>query len=608
MDCWVVKISAIVILLLPALGRADNASATEHGARENPTDVFNAATEQIPTHREGFSFLHTYESTGRYWLGLEKAGLLRPTNGIRLVNSPWSDERHRFNEVARPGGPLWQVLEQRKCNFVVDRVVGGSMYSPYAFDGQLIDRYTALLGDRFLGGQVHEPGSNTCSDWYRFTNASKEYASKPIDPQDPVLRDYFHWNDVEHWLDYGTLDDYAGRVRYNTPASFWREVVSKGRQHAARFNGRFAYCEGSEYGRFAWHLFYKCGATSCLAEVGVWASSQTPLMIAALRGAAKAAGKPWGVVYTAWGPGGGTSFIPVQDNSWRITKKALNDSKWPVGPELGCSTAMQRRVLFHAYLSGAHTLQEEWGAEYNLLAWDEGTLSSSGKVTRDLLDFQDGHPDVGEPYTPIALVVDATVPPPRDNPIWNVNLCQQLFRYADADNKNASRPGAGTPEVGCYPPCALPEVFDVVPSDAPESLWRSYTEIIPVETSQVPASAKPCRSEEVYGRLADAVERLSPFARLTHLPMQINCRASDRTWIVALYNPWGAVRGDVYDTGSILDEGCAIEDIVQSKFAIASVRVIHAWPSSSGTLLEGGNIHVKVGPGGTLVLQITQKE
>lgn len=606
MNCWVVKVAAIVVVLLPALGLADNVSAADHGVTKDATDGIVAAPARSPMHREGFSFLHTYESTGRYWLGLEKAGLLRATNGVRFVNSPWSDERQRFNEVARPDGPLWQILERRKCHFIIDRVVGGSMYSPYTFDGQLIDRYKALLGERFLGGQVHEPASNTCSDWYRFTNASKEYASKPIDPQDPVLRNYLHWNDVEHWLDYGTLDDYAGQVHYGPPADFWREVISKAKRHAARVNDRFAYCEGSEYGRFAWHLLYKYGANACLAEVGVWASSQTPFMIAALRGAAKAAGKPWGIVYTAWGPTGGTCFIPIEDNSWRVTKKVLDDSKWPVGPELGCSTALQRRIFFHAYLSGAYTLQEEWGAECNLLSWDEGTLSSSGEVVRDLLDFQKAHPDVGEPYTPIALVLDANVPPPRDNPTWNVNLCQHLFRYTDADNKNASRPDAGSAEVPCYPPCALPEVFDVVSSDAPESLWKSYKEIIPVETSQVPAGAKPCRSEEVYGRLADAVERLSPFARSTHLPMQINRRNSDGAWIVALYNPWGAARGDVYGTGSILDQQCAISDRIQAKFPLASVKVIHAWPESSTTLLQGNDVHVTLGPGGTLVLEIAE--
>ena len=350
-------------------------------------------TSNSPTQRDGFAFLHSYESTGRYWKGLEKAGLVRPTNGIRLVNSPWGEESRRFNEVARIGGPLHQILQQRKCHFIVDRIVGGSQYCPYKFDAPTIQHYKSLLGEKLLGGQLHETISNTHNDWGRFVAADKKFATEPIRPDE--LRKYFTQQDQTHYLEYGTLDDYAGRVHYSNPETLWKEIERLGKTQAARFNSQFAYCEGSVYGQWAWSIFYKFGAAYCIAEVGPWASNQTQFAIASLRGAAKAAGKPWGVFFAPWGPKGCTCFIPPAQISWQVPEKTLIDSNWPIGPQYGCSSAMQRRIFFHAYLSGAHTLHEEWGAEDNLLDWDKGTLSSYGLVTRDFLDFQDANPDVG---------------------------------------------------------------------------------------------------------------------------------------------------------------------------------------------------------------------
>jgi hypothetical protein len=549
--------------------------------------------------RNGFAFLHTYESTGRYWKGIEKAGLVRPGNGVRLVNSPWGEDFRRFNEVAKPGGPLHEFLRQHKCHFIVDRVAGGSRYYSYPFDKILIEHYRSLLGEKFLGGQLHETISNTHNDWNRIVKANAKFRTEPV--QAEFLRKYFTQNDPDHWLEYGTPDDFAGRVHFSNPETLWKEIERLGKNQAARFDSRFSYCEGSHYGKLAWHVFYRFGAAYCIAEVGPWASERSQFAIASLRGAAKAAGRPWGVFFAPWGPKGCTCFIPPDENSWRLEKKIFFDIGWPIGPEFGCSSAMQRRIFFHAYLSGAHTLHEEWGAEDNLLDWDAGMLSSYGRATRDFLDFQDAHPDVGEPFTPIALVMDASVPP--DNAPWN-KIFDKLFRYTDADKANAARTGSGKEEAACYPPCALPEIFDVVPSDAPAEVWKNYQEIIPVGKTPIPPGAKACPPEEVYDRLAAAVQKLSPFARATHLPMQINRRKSNGAWIVGIYNPWGAVRGDVENVGSTLNENCAVTDVLRPKFDVQSAQVIHAWPGSSKATLQAGTIPITVSPGGTLILEI----
>ena len=560
-------------------------------------------TAAHPLSEKTFSFLHTYEATGRYWKGLEKAGLLRSTNGVRLVHSPFGDDQaRRFNTVARAGGKLHKIIRQRRCPFVIDRVAGGAPYHAYDFDQKLIAEYAAIIGRRFLGGQVHETVCNTHNDWGRFVKADKRYATDPVRPD--AVRGYFNWESTDHWLEYGMPDDYAGRVHPADDAAWWQEIERNARRQGARFGSHFSYAEGSLWGRFTWHTFYKWGAAFGLAEVGPWASEQSQFVIASLRGAAKAAGKPWGVFFAPWGPKGCTSFIPEQDWSWNCPRRLLDASEWPVGPELGCSSAMQRRIFFHAYLSGAHTLHEEWGAEGNLTDWDKGMLSSYGLVTRDLLDFQEANPDIGEPYTPIALVLDARIPPPDAQP-WD-RLIKALYQNGPADSANAARKDNGQAEVPCYPPCVIPEVFDIVPSDASEQLWARYKEVIRVGPGDAPAPAKAYPEDQLADHIIAAAKELSPFSRTSHLIMQVNRRRADAAWIIGLYNPWGAVRGDVFGTGSILDTGCTQRDALHAKFPIKSARVLHAWPKESGLERKGDELQATVGPGGLLIAEVRE--
>jgi hypothetical protein len=552
--------------------------------------------------RASFSFLHTYEATGRYWRCLEKARLVRRGTGVRLVHSPFGDDARRFNAVARRGGRLYEIVNHAKCHFVVDRVVGGSPYHPYVFDSELIKTYAAMLGERLLGGQVHEVLSNVNNDWGRFRRADPKSAKEPIKPDE--LRAHFDWSNAQRCLEYGTVEDYAGRAFPTSPAAWWQQYEEAAKRQGARFGSHFSYCEGTGYGELVWHIFYRFGASWCLVEVGPWASQQTQLAIASLRGAARAAGKPWGVFYAPWGPDGCTSFIPPKDWSWQVPLDWMGRSGYAVSPAHGPSTALQRRIFFHSYLSGAHTLHEEWGAEGNFLDWDSGELSSYGRVTRDLLDFQEAFPDVGRPFTPIALVLDAAVL--RNLTPW-AKLKESLFRPGEAEAQVASRKDAGLAEAPCYPACAAAEIFDIVPSDAPRGVWDRYQVVIPVGDGRPPPGVKALPGSSASDQLIEAARELSPLARSTRLPMQINHRPSDGAWIVGLYNPWGARRGDVYGTGSILTDRCTVCEQLRPKFRMQSARAIHAWPASSTLTVADGTLQATMGPGGTLILEIIPK-
>lgn len=557
------------------------------------TGIARAGTSRPPLPcRDGFSFLHSYESTGRYWKGIAKAGLIRPTNGVRLVNSPFGDDdAHRFNAVAAVGGPLHAILAERKPWLVVDRVCGGAPYRDYPFDKGLIAEYVKLLGDRFLGGQVHEVLSNTHNDWNRFRTANAEKSAGPIDPED--FKGYLDWSAASKWLEYGTLADYAGRTRPADEPGFWVEAERNVKRQGERFGGRYSYAEGTGHGELAWPAFYRFGAASCFVEVGPWASSQTQFSIAVARGAARASGKPWGVFFAPWGPSGCTSWVSPPESSWRAPDSALEGSGWPVGPDRGPSSAFQRRSFFHAYLSGAYTLHEEWGAEDNLSDIDGGVLSSYGKVTRDLLDFQGAHPDVGTPFTPIAIEVENVLPP---NAGAVAGVKDAIFAPSAFDQAQAARPSANHAEAVCYPWMALPEVFDVIPGDAPKALREGYEVVIPAS------------SPDAAERLRASVSKYCPFHRETTLSMQVNRRASDGAWILGIYNPWGALRGDVATSGSVLDADCRQRDVIRATPGVKSVRVLHAWPEGTGAQRQAAAIACEVGPGGVLILEVQLDE
>ena len=278
-----------------------------------------------------------------------------------------------------------------------------------------------------------------------FSGPTRNMPTSHVDPNDPVLRKYFTWQDATtDCLGYGTLEDYAGRIHYeDQKGESWQKQFDRNlKAQAARFGGRFAYCEGG--GGDANHV-YKVGATTCLAEVGGMVRRANSIRHRTSARYGQSGRQTVGSGLYFLGPDGGTCFVPAKDNAWRLSEKVLNACAWPVGPKLGPSSAFQRRIFFHTYMSGAQTRCMKNGVARVICSTRTRRVSSSyGKVTRDLLDFQDAH-DAGEPYTPIALVGGEG------------EASKRLFEYADADKANKARAGAGNPlEVDCYSPWRCP--------------------------------------------------------------------------------------------------------------------------------------------------------
>ena len=108
-------------------------------------------------------FFHVYND--ECMVGLEKNGLINADSGFKIQNV-FSVPTHRlFNNIAAKGGVLHNLIREGHFPFYVDRIAGGVTYFPYAYDQSLIREYSELLGDWFLGFQLHESGSNRRGDW-----------------------------------------------------------------------------------------------------------------------------------------------------------------------------------------------------------------------------------------------------------------------------------------------------------------------------------------------------------------------------------------------------------------------------------------------------------
>lgn len=546
-----------------------------------------------------FTFLHSYESTGRYYESITAAGLVRPFTGIRLVNSTLGGDSARFNSSASPGMELFDIVNSERKTLVVDRLCGGIVYRDYDYDQGLISQYAHNLGDLFMGFQIHETVSNILHEWQNFLKISDDLRHRPVRETD------LNNPDFPQPLTYGSLaydwDDYVGRQFPADFAEMWENVFTAFRKKLKAVSDFGVYVEGACCGELAFAHMYKNGARWCELEVGPWAAIKIQFGVSALRGAATAYNKPWGIYFAPWGPQGCTSMIPLEQNCWNAPLSFFPQETHEPKPEHGPSSALHRNILFYSYIAQARCLYEEWGCECNLLDLDKPDLSSYGMVTKEFLDFVEDNPDCGTPVTPVALVLDVSQPPPT-------HLDQMLesgktmtwynarpIDYVWAEIKDAifkTNPTYYDFAILSICPSIVSDVYDIVPSDTPTEILDRYDTVIKIDQNTDP--------EDVLRTLIEA----SPFEKDGILPLQINYRESDEKWILAVYNPFGAKRGDVYNTGSELDESMNKQMRVALKYGhLRECRVLHKWNEKSSVELDGNSLVFELSPGGMLITE-----
>ena len=111
-------------------------------------------------------FFHVYNE--KCYEGLVKNNLINEDSGFKIQHAFSVPGELKFNNFAAKGTKLHSMIKENKIPFYVDRITGGITYHKYDFDKELIREYESILGDWFLGFQLHESASNiTDSDWKR---------------------------------------------------------------------------------------------------------------------------------------------------------------------------------------------------------------------------------------------------------------------------------------------------------------------------------------------------------------------------------------------------------------------------------------------------------
>lgn len=332
-------------------------------------------------------FFHVYNED--CYKSLEKNNLLNADSGFKIQHCFAVPKERLFNNYAAVGSQLHSLIKENNIPFYVDRITGGITYYPYQFDKKLIAEYKNLLGDWFLGFQMHESASNRRQEWAAMIKAMG--SKGPYDAAElrrKLLSDYAVTPDGEYLvgLSHDTAEYYAPRTYAETVADFEAEVKEMFQRRLNDTDNNVLPCD-------SYYLFSKLqnelGMRTFMPEVGC----QIPMMriaIALARATAKASNKTWGTYYECWrampdGSYGMPCFNLHPINEWYLSQETHPDDFTSFGPNGGSSRLLQNRIYYHTLMSGADYFSEEWGLNCSYTDMQDFTLSEYGQVKKDFI-------------------------------------------------------------------------------------------------------------------------------------------------------------------------------------------------------------------------------
>ena len=329
------------------------------------------------------------------FVGLEKNGLLNKDSGFKLQNVFSVPKPLLFNNIAAKGGKFYNLIREGNIPFYVDRIAGGITFFPYAFDKALIREYTEMLGDGFLGVQLHESGSNRRhSDWPRmikFTGGCKgpydlEELKRHLGKSSHAVTPDGEYLEI---TSHDTLAFYATQRFSETYQEYLEEMRDMFQRRMDDVDGHILPVD-SYY--MATKIQDEVGMKTFMPEVG----SQIPLMrmqVAMARGMAKASKKAWGTYYECWHhtpshPSGVSMPCYHVDlvNEWYLTQETHPDDFTSFGKNGGSSRLLQERIYFYSLMTGGDYIAEEWGANCSYDDMHDFTLSEYGLVKKKFIN------------------------------------------------------------------------------------------------------------------------------------------------------------------------------------------------------------------------------
>ena len=353
-------------------------------------------------------FFHVYNE--KCYEGLVKNNLLNEDSGFKIQHAFSVPGELKFNEFAAKGTKLHSMIKNDKIPFYVDRITGGVTYHEYAFDKDLIREYENILGDWFLGFQLHESASNiTDSDWKRIPELMGH--DGPYDLEELKTKLVSKLTNVAdgtrlYTLSHATPEYYALRKKPATVEEMLCQFEDVYKMRMEQTLGHMLPCDSYFLMN---RLYEKLGVKTYMPEVG-WQIADMRIAVAMSRGTAENAGKKWGTYYETWiaAPTEFDASMPCfnddPSNEWYLSQEQHPDNFTEHGAAGGSSRLLQKRIYYYSLMSGADYLAEEWGLNCSYSDMNTFELSEYGIAKKEFIDFARNHKNVKQ-VTPFAIVL-----------------------------------------------------------------------------------------------------------------------------------------------------------------------------------------------------------
>ena len=500
-----------------------------------------------------FTYYHCYMP--QTWEAQERCGLIDEHAGVRFMEVVTMQEERKFNRLAAEGTPFYRLMRERRFPMYIDRLQGGIYLENYDYDWSLVNRYRDMLGERFIGFQMHEWMSNFANDFKRIHEC---LGDRPWTAQ-AITDSIFEKYSLPYlWLEAQSAAEMEQSGDPKTAEEFLRLSEELFQKRMALCGGQLIPCDSFS---LAYQLELRNGARYFMPEVGAQ-TVDTRVQIAYARGMARTHGKCFGMYYEPWGgePFSSCNFHREGDNEWNIK----NDGDWAfstMGENGGSSRSLQKRAHLYSYFAGADFISEEWGMSNTFYDWQDFELTPYGKIKLDFLQLVKKYPRerIGTPYTPLAVVL------PKDLPtVAGLEEEPTLLGYPMSGERarqvNTVRRGLRAllanpaPMVGCETEniinSDIPDAIDVIHEDYP-TLPTQYDYF--VDLTGTPAFAKShrcCSVEEAPALLKE----LLPCEVEGGVQWFVNRTPSG--WLLVMFNNSGVHRS-VEKGEYILPEGAA---------------------------------------------------
>ena len=467
-------------------------------------------------------FFHVYNE--EYFEGLVKNNLINKDTGFKIQHNFSMPDSLKYNEFAAIGSKLHSYIKENKFPFYVDRIAGGTTYHKYDFDKRLNEEYLNILGDWFLGFQLHESASNRNNDW-------RNLARYMNGPDGPFDLEELRKNSIRksattpdgttlYGFAQGTPEEYAPMRKAKTLKEFIEEIRVMYEKYMKMTDGLILPCDS--YYLFS-NMQGKLGMRTFMPEVGCQIG-QMRVAVATARGAAGVFGRTFGTYYETWMESHDHKysmpcFNKEPGNEWYLSQEQHGDDFTSYGEKGGSSRYLQKRIYFYTLMSGADYMAEDWGLNCSYSSMVTFELSPYGLAKKDFIDFAS---DVGKisARVPFAIVLPTEYEAPEvldifgkyrfgehrctymlrdmnDEEARYVNHAEDVLKFLfgrDEDNTYGTEGHTITNS-------RFGDLFDIIYEDAPEEVFKKYDALIDASIDSGFINAKKNDGYKIFSSL-----------------------------------------------------------------------------------------------------------